>query len=451
MVAELEKKMGMEVYATKSPGIGGRIKQFPDDFVVEEILVDGLKAKTSPVIRQKVEGKGGFLICTLVKRDWDTLLAVKEVAKHLGVDSERIKVAGIKDARAVTAQHISVRTVTPEQLSNVKIKDVSLYPVKYSREEMSPHLLLGNRFRIVLRAITHPFSEIEKRVKNVQKELSNLGGVPNFFGHQRFGTVRPITHLVGKDFVKGDFEKAALTFLARSSLHEHPESREAREELQRTRDFKKAFKTFPSFLRYERSMLYHLAKRPRDYLGAFRRLPLQLRKLFVQACQSCLFNKFLSQRVKQNIPLNDAQIGDYVVKLDKHGLPLRCGEQVTDKNVRDVKKMLKEGKLRVAIPLVGFKQEPSGGVQGEIEREVLKAENLAPKDFQIAAAPKLSQPGGLRTVLTPIRDFSVENVSENSGSSGRKVALSFFLHRGSYATVVLREFMKPRDVIKAGF
>lgn len=445
-VPDLEKKIGIRVYHTKSSGVGGRIRQFPEDFIVEEVLVDGSKAKVSPVESEKIGGKGGFLICALVKRNWDNLLVIKEIARQLGVDPERVKIGGIKDAKAVTAQHISVLTVTPEQISKVKIKDVSLCPLRYSREGMSPHLLLGNQFHIVIRAITHPFSEIEKRVRNVHNELSVFGAVPNFFGHQRFGTVRSITHLVGKALVQGDFEKAAFIFLAQSSPYEHPESREAREELQRTRNFQKAFRRFPSVLKYECSMLHHLVKRPRDYLGAFRRLPTQLCKLFIHAYQSYLFNMFLSRRILQNIPLDEAQPGDYVVRLDEHGLPIRrCGEK-TEKTIRDIRKM------RLALPLLGFKQEPSGGKQGEIEREVLKTENVSPEDFCVPNAPKLSVSGGLRTALTSIENLSVEKASRDSGNPfRRKLKLSFSLRRGSYATVVLREFMKPRNIVKAGF
>lgn len=446
MVPDLEKKIGIEVYATSSPGVGGWIRQLPEDFIVEEVLVDGSKAKISLMKKQKVKGKGGFLICALVKQNWDNLLVVKEIARQLGIDSERIQIAGIKDAKAVTAQHISIRTITPEQILGVRIKNVSLFPLKYSREGMSPHLILGNQFHITIRAIPYPFSEIEKHVRNMQNELSSLGGIPNFFGHQRFGTVRPITHLVGKAFIQGNFEKATFTFLAQSSPYEHPESREAREELQNTQDFRKAFQNFPLNLKYERLMLYHLAKHPRDYLGAFRRLPLQLCKLFIHAYQSYLFNMFLSQRILQNIPLNEAQTGDYIVKLDEHGLPVRGGEEKNEKNGGDV------GKMRVALPLLGFKQECSSGVQGEIEQEIIKTENVAPEDFHVRAMPKLSESGRLRIALTSINHFSIEKASEDSENpSLRKLKLSFFLRRGSYATIVLREFMKTRATVRAGF
>lgn len=451
-VPKLEKELGIEVYATQSPGIGGRIRQFPEDFVVQEILVDGSKAEISLAETREPAGEGHYLICVLVKRNWDTLLAVKKVARRLGVSRKRIRIAGMKDAKALTSQHISISGVSPERVLQVKIKDITLSPLYFSRGRIFSQLLLGNQFQVVVRAISHTSSVIEQRIKNLQGELSSLGGFPNFYGHQRFGTIRPITHLVGRFLAQGDLEKATLTFLAQPSVHEHPESREAREQLQGTQNFEEAFRCFPRYLRYERLMLSHLAKQPRDFVGAFRELPLKLRKLFVQAYQSFLFNKFLSERIRRGIPLYEAQIGDYVVTLDDHGLLTTEFMQVTASSLQTVKEALNEGKMRVAVPLVGFKQPPSQGVQGEIEQEILETENLNPQNFRISFMPEASAPGELRTVLAPAINLSVEEVSRDSANpSKRKTRLGFTLHRGSYATVLLREFMKPRDLIKAGF
>jgi tRNA pseudouridine13 synthase len=293
---------------------------------------------------------------------------------------------------------------------------------------------------------------IEKRVKNIQNELSSLGGVPNFFGHQRFGTIRPITHLVGKLLVHGDLEKAALTFLAKPSPYEHTESREARQQLHDTQEFAEALRYFPAQLKYERLMLVHLAKHSKDFIGAFRKLPLKLRRLFVQAYQSFLFNKFLSQRLKCEAGFNDVQVGDYVVHLDRYGLPTTKFEQATAQSLSSIKKALKEGKMRVAIPLIGFKQPPSEGAQGEIERKILEEEGIVPRDFFVPSMPEISAAGRLRTVLASITGLSVEEASRDSATPPkRKMRVSFTLHRGSYATVLLREFMKPRNLVKAGF
>ncbi len=451
-VPALEKELGMEIYATQSEGIGGRIRQLIEDFVVEELLVDGSKAEVSRAEAWKPDERGRYLICVLVKRDWDTLLAVRKIAGRLGISPKRIRIAGIKDAKAITAQHISLQGVAPTRASQVKIKDITLHPVRFSDRRIFSQLLLGNQFQVVIRTILHTSSVVEQRIKKVQNELMSLGGIPNFYGHQRFGTIRPITHLVGRFLTGRDLEKAALAFLAQPSIHEHPESREAREQLRENQDFEEALRCFPRHLRYERFMLGHLANQPRDFVGAFRELPLTLRKLFVQAYQSFLFNKFLSERIRRDIPLNETQVGDYVVKLDAHGLPTKEFTQVTTRCVQKFNEALSEGKMRVVIPLVGFKQPPSQGVQGEIEQKILEAENVDPQNFQTSFMPEVSAQGELRTALAPASSLSIEKASRDlANPSKRKTKLSFTLHRGSYATVLLREVMKPRNLIKGGF
>jgi len=451
-VPRLEKQLGIEVYASSSLGIGGKIRQFSEDFVVEEALLDGSKAEISPVETQQLVGKGHYLICVLVKRDWDTFLAVRKVAKRLGISPKRIQIAGIKDAHALTAQHISIRRITPEQVSRVKIKDITLRPLRFSEEMVFSQLLLGNQFRVLIRAISHTSSVAERRVKKVHGELLSLGGVPNFFGHQRFGTVRPITHLVGRSITKGDWKNAALIFLAQPSPHEHPAAREARQQLQDTRNFREALRLFPRYLRYEQMMLTHLTKQPKDFVGAFRKLPLKLRRIFVQAYQSFLFNRFLSQRIRRGIPLNETQVGDYVVNLDNQGILTDEFTLVTAQSLSHVKKALNEGKMRVAIPLLGFKQNPSEGIQGEIEQEIIETENVVPRNFYVPLMPEISAPGRLRATLTPMIKLSVEQPTKDSANPPKQeIKLSFTLHRGSYATVLLREFMKPRNLIKAGF
>ena len=452
-VPPLEKVLGIETYATQSPGVEGRIRQLLDDFVVEELLVDGSLAEVSlPVEGWEPAGEGRYLICVLVKRRWDTFLAVREVAQRLRISQKRIRFAGIKDTKALTAQHISLQNVSPNRVLDVQIKDIKLYPQRFSKERVYSQLIKGNRFHITVRGIDHPASVIEKQTTNIQDEIESVGGVPNFFGHQRFGTIRPNTHQIGKHLTMGDVEKAALVFLAEPSVHEHPEAREARQRLQDTMDFGEALERFPRFLRYERFMLRHLAKYPNDFVGAFRELPRRLRKLFVQGYQSYLFNRFISERIRRGIPLDEPQIGDYTIKLDEHGLPTEEYDQATETNIQTIGQSVKEGKMCVAAPLVGTKQPPSKGVQGEIEQEILEAENVTPEKFNIPFMPEATAQGRVRAVLNPVWNLVQEEIAEDKENPGNQMMkLGFTLNRGSYATVLLREFMKPQDLIEAGY
>jgi len=277
--------------------------------------------------------------------------------------------------------------------------------------------------------------------------------MPNFFGHQRFGTTRPVTHLVGKAIIRGDFEGAVMLFLAKPSVHEHPSSRQARIELRSTLDFKLALRNFPKQLRFERLMLRHLAENPADFVGAFRRLPVKLQELFVQAYQSFLFNRFLSERFKNGFSLGRAEFGDYVVNVERSGLPMFHTAKFADsENVTDVNALVGAGRMRVALPLIGTKQRLSQGVMGQIEKHILEEEGIQTGNFRVDAIRDMSRGGGLRAVVTPVNGFKLHNVSASTASPrAHQADLSFMLLKGSYATVFLREIMKPSDPIKAGF
>jgi tRNA pseudouridine13 synthase len=456
----LDRLIGIEAYATNALGVGGVIKQRVEDFVVEEVLADGSVAQASP-LEEEAERKtlgcslseNRYLLCVLAKRNWDTFSAVKAVADQLGISAARVHIAGIKDAKAATSQHIAVEGVSVQDVQRIQIKDVTVCPLGYVRHKLSAYYLLGNRFQITIRRVRHSKSAIRKRIAATIQELEKLGGVPNFFGHQRFGTTRPITHLVGKAIVRGDFRKAAMSFLAKSSPLEHPESREARQRLQATWDFKLALEIFPKKLRYERLMLKHLAEDPEDFVGAFRSLPAKLRELFPQAYQSLLFNRFLSGRIEKRLRLDEAQVGDCVVGVERSGLPMPAmRKMVDDGNRAEVNAAVRGGRMMVALPLVGFKRRMSQGVQGKIESEILRKEGVNLDGFRIPAARETGLRGDLRAALTPLKDFQIKEVSTDpSEPSGHSVRISFTLRRGSYATVVLREVMKPRNPVKAGF
>lgn len=449
-VPDLDKLLGMDAYATKSEGIGGVIKRSVDDFIVEEVLVDGTKASIRGVVPDRVIGssqqKQRYLLCLMVKRNWDTFVATKNIAKSLSIDQNRVQFAGIKDAKAITAQHITIENISIEEAAKVDITDVKVVPIGYVREMLSLFHLLGNSFTIIIKDAQIPQSVVSELLGQAMNNLAAIGGIPNYYGHQRFGTIRPITHLVGKALVQGRFEEAAMLFLAKPSPHEHPASRQARQTLQDTHDYKLAAENFPRQLRFERLMLRHLAQYPQDYVGAFRRLPLKLQALFVQAHQSYLFNRFLSERLKHDLPLNGAVEGDFVVAVERSGLPLTSVAKVAKtEKLTEINSQIAAGKLRVALPIVGAKQKLSGDVMGEIEAKVLSSEGIGEEDRWLNELSCVSGKGGLRTVLAPVRDFKINDVE------GASVQVSFMLLRGCYATVLLRELIKPKDLLDAGF
>ncbi|MFQ6105740.1 MAG: tRNA pseudouridine(13) synthase TruD [Candidatus Hydrothermarchaeaceae archaeon] len=385
----LDKIIGLDYFITDSPGIGGKLRKYTEDFCVEETYEDS-------------GGKEGeYTHFILEKRNWETLKAIKAISRHLGVSYKRFGYAGTKDKRAVTRQRVAVWRVEQERLENVRINGIKLSRFRKSEKRISLGDSTGNKFRIVIRNVEGDEEAVSKNVSDTDMQLKERG-MPNYFGYQRFGVIRPNTQIVGKAIVKGNLEEAVMAYIGMPFEYEMEDAREARNFVQETRDFRGALKIFPMRLGYERAMLDSLAKNPNDYAGALRRLPKKLRWMLVHGYQSFLFNRVLSRMLEE--------------KMDTRG-----------------KK----------IPLFGYKSMFSTGRQGEIEREIVEEEGISFEDFKLKATPEIASEGALRDANIEVQ-YKIDVLRNHAEEITCNV--EFGLPRGSYATVLLREFMKAEPL-----
>ncbi len=380
-----------------------QVKKTPQDFIVEEITPDGLVLEIGRTWEFS-GGSGEHLICVLEKINWDTNRAIKAIAKRLHVSPKRIGFAGTKDKRAWTTQRISIWGLSPNDLEKVKLKDIRLIPIEFSNDRINLGDLWGNRFTITIRDI--PPKDLEKF--SLPREFK----IPNFFGIQRFGEKRPVTHLVGKALVLGDVELAVKTYLAWPGPGEREETRKARKRLSQDWDWKEALKYFPKHLSYERTLLDHLAKNPRDYANALRKLPRNLLKMFVHAYQSYLFNEYLKKRLGE-LGLDPVD-GDIV----ENGTPMG--------------------------PLFGYELELAKGKPGDLERKILEEEEIELESFKIKQIPEASSKGSRRPVYAWVREYEILDSGEDW------IKIRFKLKKGVYATTVLDRILGVnRDLPKS--
>lgn len=155
-----------------------RIKQLPEDFMVEEI----------PKIKL---GKGPYTYFILEKRFWNTRDAVRAIASRLGIKEKYFNVAGIKDKNAVTKQYVSVLNVPKHRLESLKIKDIKIKVVGNGMERLKLGQLSSNHFKVI--------------VRNLDKKYDKISSIENYYDDQRFGGKNA---LLGKALVKGEFRKA---------------------------------------------------------------------------------------------------------------------------------------------------------------------------------------------------------------------------------------------------
>ncbi|MDK2868998.1 MAG: tRNA pseudouridine13 synthase [Pyrococcus sp.] len=397
-------------YLTTSPGIGGKIKVYPEDFIVKE------------VIPKSIFKAGKCKIYILKKKNWETMAAIKEIAKRVGVHYSEIGFAGTKDRHAVTYQYISIcRDVNLEE---VKIRDIELKFVGYGRP-LKLGFLLGNFFKIRVRE-SNP-----SLLPSVIEEAKEKGGFPNYFGIQRFGEKRSVNHVVGKLLLLGKYEEAAEVFLGFPG--EGMEGDEARRKFLETKDVDLALREFPNFLRYERAMLYRY-KETGSWKKAFLVLPRPILRIFIHSFQSYLFNLYLSRRIEEGLPLNKALPGDIVIQVKK-GIPLRKRTyRVTENNVDFVNRKIKEGEAMVSGPIFGYMYRKGKGIPGRLEEEILEEAGVKLEYFKKLPKP-MREPGGRRELLIRPMKFAYK-------VEDRDVIFRFFLPKGVYATSVLREIMK---------
>ncbi|MBU6998110.1 MAG: tRNA pseudouridine(13) synthase TruD [Theionarchaea archaeon] len=371
-----------------------RIKEKPEDFVVEEVI-------------DIAHAKNDCLVCTLEKRGWDTIGIVKVLARKLGISQKRIGFAGLKDRQAVTRQKISVSGVDRKQLESVRIPRVSIIDIELGdRIRLGDHK--GNQFTIMVRDASVSPGAVEK-IK---------GGFPNYFGIQRFGEVRPITHEVGRELVRGDLDTAAFVFLAKP--FEKEKYFEVRKELWETHDFEKARSEYPLSLRYERAMLENIGKGAKK---AFEALPRRLNTLFIHAYQAYIFNEIVRRRSRA-VPITAVEPGDVVIDwVGTRRVVTLAGEHNMDK--------ITERGLCAAAPIVGYKTHVRGRI-GEITQEILEEEGIGREDFRLREFPSLASRGTHREIAGKAQDISY--TCEEGGTRIR-----FFLPKGEYATVFLEE------------
>ena len=401
----------------QSLGIGGKIKREPEHFRVEEIALDGTVLEIDRTIEMPAK-EGDFSHFVLQKRDWETLKALREIGRAMGVGIKRFGYAGMKDRKSISTQLCSAWDIEPEQLLAVKLKDIRINGAWKADKKIEMGDLLGNRFAITVVGAAKGAAE---QIDAIDGELG--GFFPNYFGEQRFGIQRPITHLVGERILKADWEGAVMMYLTATGEGEN-EDTAARKELAESRDFGRALQTFPKFLKYERTMLEQLAQHSHDWVGALRRLPRGLSLMFVHAFQSHLFNQLLSQRIEAGFELRK---GEPMARTDSYGFP--DTEQIETMTVAEARKELKRRKAFPVGRLIGYESEPD-----ELETQLLESFGLTTQSFRIKSFPELSSKGGLRPLLAPYKAFSSE--VDKAG-----VTLSFELPSGSYATVLLSEFM----------
>ncbi|MBN2583563.1 MAG: tRNA pseudouridine(13) synthase TruD [Planctomycetes bacterium] len=385
------------------PGTGGRLRAGMDDFEVTEL----------PLYEPSGQGTHSYL--WIEKRGIATMEMVHRLARTLGRDARDFGTAGLKDARAVTRQWVSIEHVDDGRLEGLSGDGWRVLRVSRHGNKLKIGHLRGNEFAITIRDVP---PDAAARVRAVVDRLCEVG-VPNLFGHQRFG-LRGDSHLVGRAIVAGQWREVCDVLLGRPSENDPPKGRQFRKLYDAGR-YQGARAVLPSGHREHIAVLDTLIRTRGDFGRAARAMPKNMRRFFVSAWQSALFNEVVAQRMPE---LGRLMVGDLAWLHDR-------GAVFT---VEDVEaEQLRADRLEISPsgPLFGGRMKSPLGRPGEIEREVLAASGLSE---QVLARNKTLR-GGRRPMRVPLVGAEVEETS-------RGIRVKFALPAGTYATVVMDEIMK---------
>ncbi len=398
MIPKIDLEIGISVYSTDFTGCGGKIRTTFEDFQVSEVL--------SKKVIDSISEEGNYAVYKLKKSGIDTTHSLSNIFKKYRI---RLKSLGLKDASAVTEQFVCSEQKI-KSIDNISEKKYSIKKIGFVKKPLSKKDMIGNRFQIKIIDVSDDLGKFNEYDK-----------ILNFYGYQRCGSKRPVTHLIGKALLQKDYAKAISLLLTFTSKYDSTENSQLREKLSDQSNYSKLLEEIPFQMDLERIAVTEMIKddNPKN---AIRAIPLAIRRFYVQAYQSFLFNLTLSAAFTDGEDLFSPQEGD--VCYDKNGL---------------LGKFSNISSQRLSVPFIGYSYYKKTRFNYQISK-ILEHEEITPKDFFLKDMQEVSNEGGFRNSSIKCDDVKVN-----------QDIITFTLSRGSFATMVLREIMKPEDPILAGF
>jgi len=387
------------------PGIGGIFKDSAEDFAVTEIPL------YPPC------GSGEHVYATVEKKALTTLELLRRLARTLAVAERDIGYAGMKDARGITRQTVSIPGVSPEQVAALEIPGVTVVSVARHNNKLRLGHLAGNRFRIRLRGVR----ENARQLAQAALDIISSRGLPNYFGGQRYGVLGN-SALIGIRLLQGDPEGAVRALIGNPEEIGDERWRSAVQAFHNG-DLAAAVERMPPHCRTEKEVLKTLLRRPEGWERAVKSIHPRIINLYLSAAQSSLFDRTVAARIDA---LDRIEPGDIACKHANGACFL-----VTD--AAEAAARAASFEISATGPMFGRKMLIPAGQAAALEEEILAAAGLPRDTFNGSGRFRLD--GERRPLRVPLQDVTV---AMDDGS----LLLEFILPKGSYATSVLREIMK---------
>jgi tRNA pseudouridine13 synthase len=387
------------------PGVGGLFKENAEDFEVTEL----------PLYPPCGSGEHTYLL--VEKKGLTTLEMLRRLARATGIPERELGYAGMKDARGITRQTVSVPKLAPAELLAVEVPGLRFLAAERHTNKLRLGHLAGNSFRIRLRQTGE--GSLEQTVAAL--EVLRQRGVPNYFGEQRYGS-QGNSAAVGRRLLQGDAEGAVRAIIGTPEAVRDQRWQEGIAAFTRG-DLAGALELLPPGCRTEREIIRTLLRRPGEWQRGVKTVHPRLIALYLSACQSELFDRVVAARIDS---LDRVEAGDIACKHANGACFLV--EEADEAGQRAA-----SFEISATGPMFGRKMLLPQGAQAILEDGVLAAAGLCRELFSQEGPLRLE--GERRPLRVSLGNPVVRREEDD-------LVLEFSLPKGAYATSVLREIMK---------
>jgi tRNA pseudouridine13 synthase len=398
--------------------------------------------------RFEPEGRGDHTWMEVEKRGLTTARAAADLAGALGVKRSAVGYAGLKDARSIARQWMSVEHVDPRRALGLEIPRIRVLRAERHPRKLRRGWHVGNRFRIKLRApgadshLTTGSTGDWMEAARACVDVLSRRGVPNYYGTQRFG-YRGDTWAVGRALAREQWRDAAALVAGLPLRAEDPSVDPAagvhpdRDDLLRARElfdgghYAEAARTWPAGYAQCARLAAAMHRTGGDAARALASVGKSMLRFYAEAYQSWLFNHVVARRIDG---IDRVVRGDLAWKHDRDALFL-----VEDPEAEQDRAAAFQ--ISPTGPLVGTRMRAPEGAVARLEEEALRSAGFVPAELDSEALRPLA---GRRR---PLR-FAVSEATVDPGRDdvGPFLELGFALPPGCYATALLRELGKGHVV-----
>ncbi|MCX7785690.1 MAG: tRNA pseudouridine(13) synthase TruD [candidate division WOR-3 bacterium] len=406
-----------------------KIKCLPDDFYVEE--------KVNISFNQS----GPYAIYKLEKKFWDTFDLLDYLSRKYRLKD--IGRAGIKDRYSHSIQFISIKNL--EKL-DIAEKNFKLSFVGTSPEPITINSLLGNAFQITIRDLN------QKEIEYINQNLKVIKtyGFPNYYDEQRMGSGRAQKGFIAQKLIFQHYNGALKLYLATPSKFDDSKTRRLKKYLlENWGNWQKCLKA-PYDLGQFRYPLHYLQEHPKDFKGAIKTIRRDLLEMFINAYQAYLWNETLKKLIQNRKikyfsvkyrfgelyfyeKLSSAEFNylrDLVVPAPSYKLTLADFNNFSNSAIPTEKHKSKSHYAEIKSAMEQVLSEES--------REI--NQNISLKDLKIHLGIKglFFKPYERKAIVLPKNITITEPMNDDLYPKKYKQTVSFFLPKGSYATILIK-------------